>query len=115
MGRRSAAAEEHGERKEGVLEAEQFQRTARLCRTQLRSHRHRAEDLALHHELIAFALNGRHRHQLLVVWPVEFHGKLTPRSSNALSAAARPAPNTPPPGCWNGPTRYSRSTPGTVI
>ena len=27
------------------------------------------------------------------------------RSSHIRIAAARPAPKTPPPGCWNGPTR----------
>ena len=27
------------------------------------------------------------------------------RSAASLIAVARPAPNTPPPGCWNGPTR----------
>ena len=41
--------------------------------------------------------------------------KSIPIWSNMVIAVPRPAPNTPPPGCWKGPTRYRRSMPGTVF
>ena len=61
---------------------------------------------------LAAALEPLDFHELGVVGGVERDHARAPtfsksilRSSHARTAAARPAPNTPPPGCWNGPTR----------
>src|SRR5262245_34895315 len=67
----SSAPEQHRQREERVLEADQLERLARFGRFQLRGHRHGAEDLALDDEVVAVALDRRHGHQLLVVGTVE--------------------------------------------
>src|SRR5690606_5130201 len=94
------------------LEVQQLEPLAGLRRFQARRHRHCAEDLAFDHKLVAAALERLDFHQLAVVGRVERQHQRAPtfekssfKSSNARIAAARPAPNTPPPGCWNGPTR----------
>src|SRR5690606_17489602 len=98
--------------------SQQLERGACLPRGQRGAHRHRAEDLALEHEVVAFPLDGADLHQFGFVGGVDFHATAIrsnsmPRSSAMTMAGARPAPKTPPPGCWKGPTRWSRSTPGT--
>src|SRR5690606_22789529 len=89
---------------------QQLAERARLLRRQRGGHRHRAEDLALEHQVVALTLDLGDLHQLALVGGVDFHATLIPsksmpKSSAMTIAVARPAPNTPPPGCWNGPTR----------
>src|SRR5690606_5075403 len=116
-----AAAEEHAEQEQRDARLQQLQSLARLGGREARGDRHRAEHLGLDHELAAALLHALNLHQSGVVRRVEDHcraptfEKSRPRSSNTRIAVARPAPKTPPPGCWNGPTRYSRSQPGTVF
>src|SRR5262245_58736026 len=106
------SAHEERQQEQRELEVEELEALAGLGRRQPRRHRHRAEHLALDQELVAAALERFDFHELAVVGRVERQHQRFPtfakssfKSSNARSAAARPAPNTPPPGCWNGPTR----------
>src|SRR5688500_14541148 len=110
--REYASAQQERQQEQSELEINEPKPLARLGRRQARRHRHRAEDFALDQELVTAALERLDLHELAVVGRVERQHQRAPtfakssfRSSNARIAAARPAPKTPPPGCWKGPTR----------
>src|SRR5262245_51841970 len=101
----SLLPEEERQQKQSHLEVEEFQPVSCLLRREPRADRHRPEHFALQHETVAIALDGVDLHQFRVVLTVDLHhdrvvlSKSSFRSSNMRNAVARPAPNTPPPGC----------------